>query len=83
MADRMLLIIFIQRDEMSVTGLRAASTRPGRGASSGTVVTGGRNRMRDRPRPGRPPKVHKGVMKKIREDDAKDCLLGAERCRVS
>ena len=37
-ADRMLLIIFIQRDEMSVTGA-ARRLNPGRGASSGTVVT--------------------------------------------
>ena len=67
-ADRMLLIIFIQRDEMSVTG---AARRLNKARSWGVkwhrrYQEGGMDGLRDRPRPGRPPKVHKGVMKKVR-----------------
>ena len=80
-ADRMLLIIFIQRDEMSVTG---AARRLNKARSWGVkwhrrYLEGGTDGLRDRPRPGRPPKVHKGVMKKIRRLIRKTACWEAER----
>ena len=80
-ADRMLLIIFIQRDEMSVTG---AARRLNKARSWGVkwhrrYLEDGTDGLRDRPRPGRPPKVHKGVMEEDTEADKKDCLLGGRK----
>ena len=80
-ADRMLLIIFIQRDEMSVTG---AARRLNKARSWGVkwhrrYLEDGTDGLRDRPRPGRPPKVHKGVMKKIRRLIRKTACWEAER----
>ena len=79
-ADRMLLIIFIQRDEMSVTG---AARRLNKARSWGVkwhrrYLEDGTDGLRDRPRPGRPPKVHKGVMKKIRRLITKTACWEAE-----
>ena len=80
-ADRMLLIIFTQRDEMSVTG---AARRLNKARSWGVkwhrrYLEDGTDGLRDRPRPGRPPKVHKGVMKKIRRLIRKTACWEAER----
>ena len=81
-ADRMPLIIFIQRNGIGVT---RAARRPNKARSWGVkwhrrYLEGGTDGLRDRPRSGRPPKVRKGVMKKARMLITKTaCLLGGRR----
>ena len=82
-ADRMLLIIFIQRDKMYVT---EAARRLNRVRSWGVKwhrrYLGGRiDGLRDRPRSGRPPKVHKGIMKKVRRLVTKTACWEAEEAQ--
>ncbi len=79
----MLLIIFIQRDETYVT---EAARRLNRARSWGVkwhrrYLEGGIDGLRDRPRSGRPPKVHKGIMKKVRRLITKTACWEAEEAQ--
>ena len=68
-ADRILLIILIQRDNMYIT---KAARHLNRSRSWGVkwnhrYQESGIAGLQDKPRSGRPPKVYKGIMRKIRK----------------
>ena len=66
--DRMLLILYIERDGKYIT---EAACLLNRVRSWGVkwhrrYLKDGIDGLRDKPRTGRPPKVHRGIMKKVR-----------------
>ena len=78
--DRMLLIIHIERDGMYAT---EAARSLNRVRSWGVkwhhrYLEGGIDGLRDKPITGRPPKVHRGIMKKVRRPITKIACWEAE-----